>query len=103
MSDIHRWTCGLHIGSAIPEGLSYPTEMQRFVCSRCGSIVSLPNCGRMTCLILLSLGCEGEKERAPLPRKEVTYADDDKDLHGLPNPNKGKTNKQHHGVRGQRH
>ena len=72
--NVHRWTCDLHLGSAIVGELTYVTEVQQYRCSVCGDTVALPNCGRMSCLILLSLGCPGDKP------KEVCHGNHDSRL-----------------------
>jgi len=81
--DTHNWTQDVYIGPALLEGMPYVTQVQGYVCRRCGETVSLPDCKGKLCLTLMSFGCTGAKPKvkwqAPMPepksREDVNKRD----------------------------
>jgi len=53
----------------------YLHPIQTLRCGHCGEVIRLPDCGKLTCQALLSLGCSTklplkEKWKSPIKKKE---------------------------------
>ena len=64
----HNWTQDFHLTGRL-ENLPYVTSIQGYKCTRCGEKISLPDCPKKTCRVLMSLGCSGEIRREKAPWK----------------------------------
>lgn len=72
---LHNFVPNLFLGAVLLDGLISVTSAQEFRCNKCGETVSLPDCGKTTCLHLLRHGCSGKMEKgvwkSPIKSKAI--------------------------------